>query len=209
MQTDQEQLVPVADAAQRLGITRQSLDGRLRTRGIKPHRIVRAGRVAVLLDQAQIRAAMQEPTYDQAASLPAQLRPQLHGAEAGLIAAEPEAARAEAGLSRADLEAERAQIAQERARMLAEVQSLQQRVMRAEAMLTAAERIERSTAARCDKLESKLDAATERNTQLRADLAAAQATADHYRTQAAALIAADSRQLRLASSRRNWWPFGR
>ncbi len=201
MQTDQQQLVPVSMAAQQLGISRQSLDGRLRIRGIKPHRIVRAGRVSVLLDQAQIRAAMQEPTYDQPASLPAQLRPQLHGAEAGLIAAEPRAASAEAGLSSTDLEAERA-------RMLAEVQALQQRVMRAEAMLAAAERIERSTAARCDKLESKLEAAVERNTQIRAELAAAQATAEHFRVQSQAMIAAESRQLRIAAGR-SWWPFGR
>lgn len=200
MQTDQEQLVPVADAAQRLGITRQSLDGRLRTRGIKPHRIVRAGRVAVLLDQAQIRAAMQEPTYDQAASLPAQLRPQLHGADVGLIAAEPEAASAEAGLSRADLEAERAQIAQERARMLAEVQALQQRVMRAEAMLEAAEKIEKATGTRCDKLEARLAHQDGEMASLRLELGEQRGLAQSLQLMLTGGAAAER-----AHQRKSWW----
>jgi hypothetical protein len=151
MQTDQEQLIPVVRAAAQLGISRQSLDARLRSRGIKPHRITRKGRVLVLLDQAQIRAAMQDQRD--------QLRPQPDGAESGLIEAEPRAARAESGLIGADRGAERSQIAQERSKLLEEVQALQQRAMRAEAMLAAAERIERSTAARCDKLEGKLEAA--------------------------------------------------
>jgi hypothetical protein len=171
MQTDQEQLIPVVRAAAQLGISRQSLDARLRSRGIKPHRITKKGRVLVLLDQAQIRAAMQDQIIshqcetqkklraDQPEGMADQLRPQPDRAEEGLIEAEPRAARAESGLIGADRGAERSQIAQERSKLLEEVQALQQRAMRAEAMLAAAERIERSTAARCDKLEGKLEAA--------------------------------------------------
>jgi chromosome segregation ATPase len=209
MQTDQQQLVPVSVAAEQLGITRQSLDGRLRVRGIKPHRIVRAGRVTVLLDQDQIRAAMEPNSSAQLLSLPEQVKDQLIKPEAALLPAEPQAARHDASLIHAEQEAARSQIAQDCARLKAEVQDLEQRAMRAEAMLAAAERIERATALRCDKLEAKLESTAERCAELRADLAAAQTTADHYRTQAAAMIAADSRQLRIASSRRRWWHFGR
>lgn len=65
MQTDQERLIPVIRAAAQLGISRQSLDVRLRSRGIKIHRITRKGRLLVLLDQAQIRTAMQNQRADQ------------------------------------------------------------------------------------------------------------------------------------------------
>ena len=205
--TETETLFPVAEAASQCGISRQSLDARLRSRGIKPHRITRKGRVLVLLDQAQIRAAMQDQRADQPEGMADQLRPQPDRAEEGLIEAEPRAARAESGLIGADRGAERSQIAQERSKLLEEVQALQQRAMRAEAMLAAAERIERSTAARCDKLEARLDAAIERNAQVRSELAASQATAEHFRNTAQALMLTENRQHRLAAGRR-WWPFG-
>ena len=200
MQTDQEQLIPVVRAAAQLGISRQSLDARLRSRGIKPHRITRKGRVLVLLDQAQIRAAMQDQRADQPEGMADQLRPQPGRAEEGLIEAEPRAARAESGLIGADRGAERSQIAQERSKLLEEVQALQQRAMRAEAMLDAAERIERSTAARCDKLEARLAHQDGEMASLRLELGEQRGLAQSLQLMLTGGAAAER-----AHQRKSWW----
>lgn len=78
MEQSTQHLVSVAQAAAQVGIARQSFDQRLRARGIKPHRFVRGGRVSCMVDQDQIRAAMEEISIEQAHSAPDQLHAQLH-----------------------------------------------------------------------------------------------------------------------------------
>lgn len=185
-------LLPIAEAAGRAGISRQALLQRLRKRGITPIRQVAAGHARSFLTVEQLAAAM-----DSADPVATSVQPKEASCNLGATSVQR--------LATVELAPDdRITVAQ----LQLALQVAEAARVKAEAMLAAAERIERSTAARCDKLESKLDAATERNTQLRADLAAAQATAEHFRNQSQAMIAAESRQLRIAAGR-SWWPFGR
>ena len=215
MQTDSRTLLTMSAAAAQLGISRQSLDARLRARGIKPHRTVHGGRVSCRVDQAQIRAAMEEISPGSAHAAPDQLRGQLHAQlqepDARLRRPESRPADTDADTETGLHGAARAQIAQERAELVRLRQALadaQAQTMQAQALLMAAEKLEKATAARCDKLEAKLDAEGERLAGMRAELAAAKATADLLRTTSQAMFAAETRQLRI-DARRSWWPFGR
>ena len=193
--TETETLFPVAEAASQCGISRQAFIGRLRARGIVPTRRVIDGHARTFLSLDQIAAAM---------DCAVRRSPLIAAPKSGVAASESAVAASESGVARlAVAAADSDELAQLR-RALADSEAAR---VKAEAMLAAAERIERSTAARCDKLEARLDAAIERNVQVRSELAASQATAEHFRNTAQALMLTENRQHRLAAGRR-WWPFG-
>jgi methylmalonyl-CoA mutase cobalamin-binding subunit len=193
--TETETLFPVAEAASRCGISRQAFIGRLRARGIVPIRRVIDGHARTFVTLEQLAAAMDCAVRQS----PATATP-----KSGVAASESAVATPKSGVARSAIAAADSDELAQLRRALADAEAAR---VKAEAILAAAERIERSTAARCDKLEARLDAAIERNAQVRSELAASQASAEHFRNTAQALMLTENRQHRIAAGRR-WWPFG-
>jgi excisionase family DNA binding protein len=196
-------LVTVKEAAELLGIKRQTLDKKLRARGLQVVRRVQGGRVLVFLQRAWLPAlaapAISTSSTDQQAgqhrSAPDQpLQPPQQAAQAD------EAARLRDEVERLRVALDAAQAAR----------------MELAGKLAGAEFVERATARRCDRLEERLDNAhrlaldeAKRHGEAFADLAASHARELGRRD----LIVAGLREKVEQSVDRApwWWPrvFGR
>lgn len=148
-----DDLVPVVKAAELLGVRRQTLDQKLRRRGLAPVRRVVQGRVLVYLPKAWLEELRTDQATDQGADQAGQKRPQEgrnghqaadqgtdQGADQPRLMGEAERLRAEVAELRAKLDA-----------VQAEAHALGGK-------LAGAEYVERATGRRCDKLEQRVEA---------------------------------------------------
>jgi hypothetical protein len=147
------ELVPVLKAAELLGVRRQTLDMKLRRRGLKPVRQVVRGRALVYLPKAWVDELMADQVADQSPDQREPKRP-------------PEALGGHQGTDQGtDQVADQPRLMGEAERLRAEVAELRAKLdaVQAEAhalggKLAGAEYVERATGRRCDKLEQRVEA---------------------------------------------------
>jgi hypothetical protein len=203
-------LVTVKEAAELLGIKRQTLDKKLRARGLQVVRRVQGGRVLVFLQRAW---------------LPALAAPAISTSSPGQhpISTDQQAGQPRSAPDQPLQPPQQAAQADEAARLRDEVERLRVALDAAQAArlelagkLAGAEFVERATARRCDRLEERLDNAhrlaldeAKRHGEAFADLAASHARELGRRD----LIVAGLREKVEQSVDRApwWWPrvFGR
>lgn len=139
-----DELVPVVKAAELLGVRRQTLDQKLRRRGLSPVRRVVGGRVLVYLPKGWLA----ELGTDQA---PDQAQLQIQRAAAAIAAQTASDQAADQVPDQPQLRAEMAELRAKLDAALAEVHALGGK-------LAGAEYVERATGRRCDKLEQRVEA---------------------------------------------------
>ncbi len=155
-----DDLVPVVKAAELLGVRRQTLDQKLRRRGLAPVRRVVQGRVLVYLPKAWLEELRTDQgtdqgtdqAADQAADQAGQKRPQegRNGHQGTDQAADQAADQPRLG----EAERLRAEVAELRAKL----DAAQAEAHALGGKLAGAEYVERATGRRCDKLEQRVEA---------------------------------------------------
>lgn len=152
---------PLRVAAQLLNISRQTLAKRLKARGLEPERRVVRGTVTCWVTQEQMDEAMlelhepgQHPTGTQVAPPHRLLQENSPAAVAVLEAAATAASPLPVGAApaAAGVPVGASEVATLREQLEVAVAAR----MKAEALLAAAEKIEKATGTRCDKLEARL-----------------------------------------------------
>jgi len=147
------ELVPVLKAAELLGVRRQTLDQKLRRRGLKPVRQVVRGRALVYLPKAWVDELMADQATDQAADQPPDQRepkrPQdaLEGHQA-----------TDQGTDQPHRSAEVERLRAEVAELRAKLDTAKDDARELRGQLAGAEYVERATARLCDKLEQRVEA---------------------------------------------------
>lgn len=202
---------PLRVAAQLLNISRQTLAKRLKARGLEPERRVVRGTVTCWVTQEQMDEAMlelhepgQHPAHtQQPASTPAvtqqhptgtQVAPPhrlLQGNSPAAVAVLEAAAPAAAGVPVG---------ASEVATLREQLEVAVAARMKAEALLAAAEKIEKATGTRCDKLEARLAHQDGEMASLRLELGEQRGLAQSLQLMLTGGAAAER-----AHQRKSWW----
>jgi chromosome segregation ATPase len=151
------ELVPVLKAAELLGVRRQTLDMKLRRRGLKPVRQVVRGRALVYLPKAWLEELRTDQATDQAtdqvADQAGQKRPQ-EGRDGHQAADQGTDQVADQPRLMGEAERLRAEVAELRAKL----DAVQAEAHALGGKLAGAEYVERATGRRCDKLEQRVEA---------------------------------------------------
>lgn len=147
-QQELDELVPVVKAAELLGVRRQTLDQKLRRRGLSPVRRVVGGRVLVYLPKGWLAELGTDQAPDQVAD---QAQLQIQRAAAAIAARAAPDQAADQVPDQPQLRAEMAELRAKLDAALAEVHALGGK-------LAGAEYVERATGRRCDKLEQRVEA---------------------------------------------------
>lgn len=152
-----DDLVPVVKAAELLGVRRQTLDQKLRRRGLAPVRRVVQGRVLVYLPKAWLEELRTDQATDQGADQGAdqagQKRPQ-EGRDGHQAADQGTDQATDQPRLTGEAERLRAEVAELRAKL----DAVQAEAHALGGKLAGAEYVERATGRRCDKLEQRVEA---------------------------------------------------
>ena len=147
-----DDLVPVVKAAELLGVRRQTLDKKLRVRGLRPVRQVIGGRVLVFLPRAWLKLLEADQPEAEADQLrPQKQLPQPREGQPTLLEADQPEAEADQPEATATLRAEVKHLRAALEAALAEKHALGGK-------LAGAEYVEQATSRRCDRLEERLEA---------------------------------------------------
>lgn len=151
------ELVPVLKAAELLGVRRQTLDQKLRRRGLKPVRQVVRGRALVYLPKAWVDELMADQATDQAADQATDQRepkrpPEALGGHQGTDQATDQ------GTDQPHLITEAERLRAEVAELRAKLDTAMDEARELRGQLAGAEVVERATARLCDKLEQRVEA---------------------------------------------------
>ena len=147
------ELVPVLKAAELLGVRRQTLDQKLRRRGLAPVRRVVQGRVLVYLPKAWLEELRTDQGTDQGTDQAGQKRPQ-EGRDGHQAADQGTDQATDQPRLTGEAERLRAEVAELRAKL----DAVQAEAHALGGRLAGAEYVERATGRRCDKLEQRVEA---------------------------------------------------